>query len=414
MKKRTADAVIIGAGIIGTSIAYQLKRHGLKNVVILEKSHQLGTGSTGASSACLRQRYSLDELCLMAYESLEAFRNWQEYTGLSNTRANYVKTGVLWLMQESSTKLAADLVRMTNIGIKAELLNPSQVSELYPDISLCQETLDLSGEIDHSCRDGQEFLWEADGGYADPLGANQDLAEAFVKLGGEIIFNEPVRDVLVDSERVSGVKTLGGSKIDTPIVVNAAGPWCNDLNEKVAGQMHWTLRPARIQVCVRDRPESATGKFPMFGDSTTGMYGRPEAGGQQILAGSIRPEDEMDYIDDLENYNESCDPEFKEGRLHAIHHRFPGCRGRGNIRGYTGVYCVNTQDMHPIIGRTQTEGFIVANGFSGHGFKLGPTAGSIVAQIVTGQKIAMDTSADLNFLGPDRTPFKLDSMCVLA
>jgi glycine/D-amino acid oxidase-like deaminating enzyme len=152
----------------------------------------------------------------------------------------------------------------------------------------------------------------------------------------------------------------------------------------------------------------------MFGDSTTGMYGRSEAGGQQILAGSIRPEDEQDYIDNPENYNEACDPDFREARLHSIHHRFPGCRGNGNIRGYTGIYCINTEDMHPIIGETNTKGYFVANGYSGHGFKLAPSSGSLIAKMVTDTNLSSDTKIDEEFLSPKRTPLKLDSMCVLA
>ena len=108
------------------------------------------------------------------------------------------------------------------------------------------------------------------------------------------------------------------------------------------------------------------------------------------------------------------DESFLQAKLHALHHRIPALPYRGQVRGYCGLYTVNQQDVHPIVGETRIKGFYLANGFSGHGFKLAPAIGSLLAQLIAGRTRDFDTTVRTDFFSIDRTPFDLDSKSVLA
>lgn len=146
----------------------------------------------------------------------------------------------------------------------------------------------------------------------------------------------------------------------------------------------------------------------------SGIYGRAEAGGKQILFGSVLPEDEEEYIENPDHYQTGCDPDYRDRKLHAVHHRFPACQGRGNAGGYAALYTVNVEDMHPILGESSLNGFYLANGFSGHGFKLAPAIGSMMAKVIFNQSLPGDTKVDANILSINREPIKLQTKNVLA
>lgn len=113
-------------------------------------------------------------------------------------------------------------------------------------------------------------------------------------------------------------------------------------------------------------------------------------------------------------FDRNTDTDFERAKLHALHHRFPTWPYRGKVSGYCGIYTVNQEDFHPVVGATTIPGFIVANGFSGHGFKLAPAVGSLVAQLLTDDSISYDTRVPASFLGVDREPLRLASKSVLA
>jgi sarcosine oxidase, subunit beta len=405
---------IIGCGIIGSALALQLAKRGQKNITIIEKASSSGQGSTGASSACLRQRYTHDEVCKLAHEGLLAFQNWKEFTGLDDADCGYVKTGVLWIMGEQGEVLKNDAARLQKLGIDARVISKTVLNERYPALSSCDESFDLTGEVEHTCNEQSEFLWEPEGGYADPTASNQDLVRAAKALGCKVLFNEEVISVEKDLKKIESITTKNGLTIRTDILINAAGPWAEGLNKMVGFEHDWELTPTRIQVCVRDRNPEIKGEIPMFADISTGIYGRPEANGGQILFGSILEEDEQEIVTDLDNFDTSVDPNYRDSKHHGIHHRFEQCEGRGEIRGYSGLYCVNRVDMHPLVGATDVEGYYLITGFSGHGFKLAPSVSSLLAQEITGIKIDGDSEIVPSIFSVNRKPIHLDVKCVLA
>jgi glycine/D-amino acid oxidase-like deaminating enzyme len=408
----TADVIVVGAGIIGSSIAYQLGRHGV-SVITLDKGVGPSEGSTGASSSICRCRYTHPEVVRLAFHGQEAYGNWAEFTEVAQPRSELQRVGVLWMMGESTERVDADVDKLESQGVNAEMLGPTDVNDRFPALSNCAEPFDLTGETEHLCRPGEAFLFEPDGGYADPVGANQDLIEATRRLGGEVRFGSAVTGVIGDGGSVRGVKLSDGTRVFSDLVVNAAGPWCNRLNELAGVSHRWTLTPTRVQTVYRPWPMEL-GPLPVVGDSSTGIYFRPESGGQQVLIGSVLPEDEEEIVDDPDDFKRSPDVGFAQMKLAAFHHRIPALAARGDFSGIAGLYTINREDVHPIVGPTEVDGFWMANGFSGHGFKLAPAVGSMVAQAFSGRNSEFDTDVPIDFFSIDRDPIDVAVKGVLA
>ena len=304
---------------------------------------------------------------------------------------------------------------MTGLGIEMSILDADALRERFPALSACNEPFDLTGEVEHECRAGGPWLFEEETGYFDTVSAAQDLLEAVRREGVRVRFQTKVTGVRTTGGRVDGVDLADGTGIDAPVVVNAAGPWASQLADMAGLDFGWTIKPIRAQVIYRERdPELVPGPIPVIGDSSGGIYLRPESDGQQILVGSILEEDEQDYVDDPDDFNNNLDAAFRDTKIYALHHRFPTLPYKGGITGLAGLYTMNVEDVHPVIGPTSIEGFVVANGFSGHGFKEAPSVGSMIARWLTGKTVEWDTEADMSFFSIDREPIVLAEKNVLA
>ncbi len=413
----TADIVIVGAGIIGLSIAHQISRRDDSRIVVLEKALNVAEGSTGASCAILRQRYTHPEAVTVSRDGLRAHRNWAAYTGVNEPRALFHHTGVLWMLGEEREQLAEVHSMMSGLGIDVSLIDGDAVRERYPALSTCSVPFDLTGEVEHECAEHDVFLHEAESGFFDPVSAAQDLLEAIRARGVDVRFAAEVTAVRTTGGAIAGVDLADGTAIDAPIVVNAAGPWASRLAATAGFDYSpWTIRPIRAQVIYREWPrDEVPGPLPVVADGAGGIYFRPEVGGQQILVGSIREEDEQEIVTDPDVFNGNIDAAFRDVKIHALHHRIPSLPYRGLITGLAGMYTMNVEDVHPVVGPTDLEGFIVANGFSGHGFKEAPAIGSMVARHLTGAPAdEWDTEAPMEFFSIDRKPIKLELKAVLA
>lgn len=413
MAKNSADVVIVGGGIMGMSIAFQIARRSRLSVIVLEKGSGLGEGSTGASSAITRQRYSQVENIRIARDGNVVWRNWSEYTGLSDPVGRFHDIGVLWMMDEAVADVESDRDRLVVEGIDAVMVDASELVSLYPSISPCMVPFDLTGEIEHECADGAAFLIERDTGFFDATGALDDVATAARQKGVDIRMSSEVVDVTIAGEVATGVTLGSGSQIDTGLVINAAGPWCNRINRMAGLEMPWSLVPTRVQVIYRSLPAEVAGPIPVVGDAAGGIYFRPEAGGGQIIVGSILEEDEMEEADP-DAYNTSADRSFIDTKIHALYHRIPTLPHVGIPGGMAGLYTVNRQDVLPVVGPTDVEGFAVVNGFSGHGFKESQMIGSMMAQWITNETADFDTNVSMEFFSPNRTPVQMETHTVLA
>ena len=409
----TYDIVIVGGGIMGMSIAYQVARRSDQRIVVLDKGIGLGEGSTGGSSAITRQRYSQVESIRVARDGNEIWRNWGEYTELSDPVGRFHDIGVLWMMDFEPAAVDRDAARMAAEGVDVATIDAAELRALFPGLSACMVPFDLTSGTEHVCEDGEAFLLERDTGFFDATGALLDVRDAAVAHGVDVRMRSEVTDVMVAGGKATAVVLADGTRIEAGLVINAAGPWCNGISAMAGLEMAWNLDPTRIQVIYRDLPASVPRPIPVVGDAAGGIYFRPEAGDGQIILGSILEEDEQESVDP-DTYRTAADRSWIDLKIHALHHRIPDLPYTGIPGGMANLYTMNRQDVLPVVGPTDIEGFFVVNGFSGHGFKESQIIGSMVAQHLTGERASFDTDVPMSFFAVDRDPRQMDDLTVLA
>ena len=411
---QTADIVIAGAGVIGLSIAVQLARRTTARIVVVDRAAVPGAGSTGASSAVCRQKYSLVETMLLARDGINAYRNWSDFLGLKEPLATFQNVGVLWLGDGRKDWPAIEVERMAAHGIRAEVLDDAAVEERFPAINPCSISLDPISVDEHVCQSGGPHFLELDAGFMDPVDVLQDLIQSARTKGVDVRFGVQVSGVQMTGGRVSGVRLADGTQIDCATLVSATGPWCVRLFADVGLLCPWRLEPTRIQIAHIDRPPTVRGAIPVTVDPIGGIYFRPQNRGQQVIVGSVREEDELEVVTDPDDFANYADDDFMRDKLFILEHRLRGLADLRRPRGYSGLYTINREDYHPIVGPSPIAGLYVANGLSGHGFKLAPAIGSLVAQLLAGKTSAYDTTVSTEFLAFDRRPLALKELGVLA
>ncbi len=410
------DGIIIGAGVMGASSAMHLAVAGMKRLLLLEKGPGVGSGSTGKSSACIRQTYSHYEVCLMAYEALQLFKHWQDFTGLAETRANFVNCGVLFLVPQDDPGVASILDIHRRVGVQSAVLDDAARAELFPDVLFKAPPADRIG--DPTAQDYDVVaVHEREGGFADPVGTAEDMLDVARRLGCEVRFKARVAEILHQGGRVTGVAAdIAGRRevLHAPVVVNCAGPWAMGLNAAAGAPLRQRLVATRNQIVSKRFPETLRGNIPMIIDMVNGIYCRLEANREQIITGSVREEDEGEVVSDPDHYNEVADAPFREEKLALLHHRIHTFAARGAITSYAGLYTVNQDDYHPIIDQSPLAGFFPVCGFSGHGFKLSPVVGTLVAQKVLGQWGRVPSGVPTGFFNADRPRLKTNWGGVIA
>jgi glycine/D-amino acid oxidase-like deaminating enzyme len=349
----------------------------------------------------------------LARDGIHAYRDWSSFTGLTRPRAKFHQDGILWINSEGRAWAKAERDRMRSLDIGAEVLSYKEVADRFPAVSTCLSAPDLEYATEHHCMPDGDFLFETDGGYFEPVDALTDLAEALEGAGVQIRRDTKVSAVNCSDSRATGVTLKKGEVISAGTVINTTGPWCNDILEPLGLASPWPLKPTRIQVMHVDRPASIPGKIPVCCDLIGGIYFREQNRGQQIVIGSTLEEDEREVVDP-DDHPDWIEDDFMAAKLHALKHRIPSLPGTTRATGYVGLYTVNQDDVHPVVGSTPIENFLIANGFSGHGFKIGPAIGSLLAQAVTGDRIEHDTNVSADFLGFGRESLKVDTKSVLA
>lgn len=414
MTRQTADIVIAGAGVIGLCAAVQLARRSTARIVVLERAATIGAGSTGASSAICRHKYSLPEMITLACDGIAAYRHWTEFLGTSDVLARYQDIGVLWLGNGDPEWTQRDFGQMSKHGVRTVLLDDDELRSRFPSINPCLRTPDLGAAEEHRCAGGGVHLLELDGGYIDPVDVLNDLLANARARGVDVRFRTEVEGIETAGGRVSGIRLADHTIISTPVLISATGPWCMSLFAKVGLASPWRLEPTRIQMAHIDRPPEVVGNLPVTVDQVGGIYFRTQNRGQQIVVGSIQETDERELVPDPDQFATYADDEFMRSKLYVLEHRLRGLSEVRRPRGYSGLYTINRHDFHPIVGPTPIEGLLVANGMSGHGFKLAPAIGALIARILAGPTDSFDTRVDPSFLAFERAPIALKSLGVVA
>lgn len=354
------DVIIVGGGIMGCSTAYQLARRGIK-VAVLEKD-VIGAGSTGESSAIIRQHYSNELTARMARYSLGVFQAFGEVVG---GECGFARKGFVALVDaEDREGLETNIALQRSVGIHTELLSAEAIRELVPGI----ETVDLVAAA-----------YEPDSGYADPHLTVNGYARAARREGAEICTDKPVTDVLFQSDRVKGVRS-GDDLFSAPLVLNCAGPWSARV-ARMAG-VDVPINSCRVQVSFFRRPAGYEEGHPVIADFINAIYFRSETG-NLTLVGLIDPA-EADAVVNPDSYKKALDDDFVVESGERLVSRFPPMEQSRVTGGYASLYAI-TPDWHPIVDELIPDsGFYICAGFSGHGFKLGPAVGVMMADMLTG------------------------------
>jgi sarcosine oxidase, subunit beta len=356
---RTADVVIIGGGVTGASTAFHLTRRGVRNVTLVDKG-TIASGGTGKSSACVRQHYSTAETCRMIRYSLDFFLNFAER--VDGASCGFRHTGyLLGVDDKMRAPMEASVALQRATGIDTRLVSPVEMRELEPRL----RTEDLVA----GC-------YEPASGYCNPVETAQGFARAARAAGARILEDTAVIGLLLDGDRVRGVRTSAG-EILAPVVLNAAGLWSAPV-AAMAG-VALPIHVCRHKINIVSWPEADRRPHPMVYDFVTNIYTRPELS-EHILVGGLDAEESHDAADP-DAYKEGVSLDESTDALARVSHRFPAL-GNGHIaRGYAGCFDVSP-DWHPILDRVGPEGYHVAAGFSGHGFKLSPAVGNMVATLI--------------------------------
>jgi len=360
------DAVVVGGGIMGCATALELARRGA-SVAVLEKG-ALASGSTGKSSAIVRQHYSNEVTARMARWGLDVFRDFDERVG---GECGFVGCGFLVLVPAADAEgLHANVALQRGVGVDTRVLAPEEIREVLPGAA----SSDLVAAA-----------WEPDAGYADPHLTTTGLAGAARRHGARFFVNTTVTGIRFAGGRVTGVDSTAGP-FDAAAVVNCAGPWGRRVGA-MAG-LDVPVNACRAQVSVYGRPEGQRGPHPVVLDFAHASYFRPETG-NLMLVGLIDPS-EADDVVDPDAYPEHTDRGFDEMVGMRWIERCPAMEAAELRRGYAGLYEI-TPDWHPIMDEVPAgSGHFLCTGFSGHGFKLAPAVGLMTAQMVLGETPAFD------------------------
>jgi len=353
------DAIIVGAGVMGTSSAFHLTQRGLK-VALLEKK-TIGEGPSGRSSAIVRQHYSNELTARMARYSLGVLSNFEEQVG---DECGFTRTGFVVLVEEKDRAgLEANVALQQRLGIKTELLSPEALAEILPAV-------EVGGPI--------TAAYEPESGYADPYLTVTAYARAARRLGADVRQETPVVDVHFQGGRVAGVETAAG-RLEAPVVVNCAGAWAAQVGTMTGAGL--PIHSCRVQVAFFRRPPGHEVPHPVVADFANAFYFRSETGGL-TLVGLIDP-GEAEAIVHPDRLNERMDADFLLDVGERMVRRYPAMDEAESTGGYASLYAI-TPDWHPVVDEVPPgSGFYVCAGFSGHGFKLAPAVGLMMADLIT-------------------------------
>ena len=371
---QTFDAIVLGSGVVGASTAFHLAKLGGLRVCVVERG-QICSGGTAKSCAIIRSHYSVASntaLTLTTLQMFDAFADWLED---AEADSGFVKSGYLILAPEGdfADRMQANLVMQADQGAETFVLTREEARGHHPWLAL--DDVALIG-------------YEPNSGYADPYLTTASLLRAARAKGVVVKADCPTERILMDQAIVRGVATAEG-EIHAPLVVSAIGPWTPELLEPLG--VDAKLEVSRHIVLTFRAGEPYGRLLPVVKDLTTAnkMYFRPSSGGV-VLVGTG---DHGDPVTGPDRMEENISDDFVLLQGGQITHRMAGFAETELTASWVGAYDI-TPDWNPVLGSVEgVEGLTMAYGFSGHGFKLGPAVGKMLAQGILGLAQDVDISA---------------------
>ncbi len=354
----TADVVVVGGGCIGTSIAWQLARRGAGRVVLLEKTG-IASGATGWSSAIVRMHYTHEPLIKMALFGRRMFENFEDEVGGDS---GFRRVGFLVVLPPEDVPAARRVVGLQRgLGIDATMLSLEEIADIEPRLS-------LEGVV--------AGTWEPDSGHADGSGTANAFAAAARNAGADLRIGAEVTGVQPGDGSSIRVSTTTGD-IEAGSVVMASGYRTSALLVPLGVEL--PIKPVRHSIAVVERTADFGPQHPVISDHIQNGYYRPEGTGLVLLGDHDPLEGDVDH--DIET-DKQPPPSSIARHTARFAARFPSEADAMYRRGYTGTYDT-TPDFQPALGAVKAiPGLFVSVGFSGHGFKLSPSVGRILSDVV--------------------------------
>ncbi len=396
------DAIIIGSGVIGCCVAFELANRGYKTLSV-DKLGDAGMGSTSGSCAIIRFHYSTTEGVALAREGYYYWLDWPTYLGVRDPdgMVTYRNTGALVIKTPVNKNLSRVKAVLDEFGIGYLELEPEEISRYLPNVNLAsyfpQKWIDDPEFGQPTAEKIPGALWIPESGYiSDPKLSAHNVQVAAQAKKAEFLYGAEVSEILKVKGRAAGVKLSDGSEIEAPVVVNVAGPHSFLIN-RMAGveeSMKIKTRPMKQEVAHVPAPGGMNWERDgyMLSDGDIGCYSRPEVG-NHILIGSEDPEcDPLLWVDDPDNYDTNFTDQFKcmvmrEGM------RVNDLAIPNQYQGVVDLYDCS-DDWIPIYDKSDLPGFYMAIGTSGNQYKNAPVAGAMMAALIDACEKGLDHDAD--------------------
>ena len=369
-----ADIVVVGGGLMGTSIAFQLARRRVGDVLLLERD-AICAGDSGVCFGMVRRHYSNEVVARLAMRGVDVIKRWPEEVEVGD--AGYVRTG--YLLTATVDRLAAledNVARLRALGLDTEVVSPADVAAIEP-------LLEIDGIAGGA--------YEPDGGFADTQKMTLSWFAAAVGHGLRAAIGRTATGLRVQAGRVTAVETDGGP-IEAGTVVLAAGAWGPALARPAGLDLPVELR--RVQVALVRQPGGRPQASLTFSDMASNLVLRPDRAGIALVV-AYQPEERVAERDACRR---PVDPADQASVRSTLRERMPAYADAEWLGGFAGAYD-STPDWNPLLGWAPgLDGLYLALGWSGHGFKLAPAVGEVVADTLAGEDPAIDVAA----LAPDR------------
>jgi sarcosine oxidase subunit beta len=356
----TADVVIVGGGIEGAAAAWALAERGVTDVLVVERN-TVGSGMTGKSSGIVRCHYGVSSLAAMATVGLEVFESAEALFGHDiGFRQNGYVVGV---GEPNVESLRKSLAAQRAVGVQTEEVDSAEVAKMWPFAELAPFAA---------------FAFEPRGGFGDAYQTAQAFAVAARGAGIRVRQGTAMTDLLLDGDRVTGVRLSDGTQVDASTVVVATGVWTKPLLARYGIDVPIRVVREQLVMIAPGVDKDAVCRLPVFSDLVSLQYIRPEPNGELLFGNS-----DLSHVQDADPdaYLNRAGDDFIDVTVDRVGNRFPGFADAAITSSYAGCYDV-TPDWNPVISRTGLDGLVVAAGFSGHGFKIAPAVGQLVADLV--------------------------------
>ena len=376
----SVETIIIGGGVIGCSIAFNLAAKGMSGVVLLEQG-VLGSGATGRSTATVHTHYSTEVLAHLAWQGLQIFRSFDDIVGVGAARGQcgFTETGhLVFAGRDRNTQIKHSVTLQQQIGARVNIINQLEAAKIAPGFQF---------------DDCEAIAYEPLSGYADASGTTLAFASRARQLGIRTELMTTATGLETNQGKISAVLTNRG-RIRADRVVIAAGAWSREFLLPYGIEL--PLQVSRHEVASFDRPgrpfgempSGTSNRLPAVSDLINQTCFRPE-GDNQVLVGSAEPQDSQEPISDPAMYGHRQTPSFIESVWHRLINRMPMMENAKYKTGFAGLYTA-TPDRHPIMDRLDgsngiangIENLFLCTGFSGHGLTLAPAAGRAMAALI--------------------------------